>query len=1443
MKHIGKRVLCLLCAAVMLLSLVAIPDWNAQATENDGLPAELQGVDAKHIKRYDASYFAADTFGTIVDDPESPMGKAYNASMPLGVWFEVYRYANGESILLSENHCDNVQLNAGYVFYKRTVEMPATMNEGGITYVRYNNEWVCQSAQIAKDLEAYAGKTIDFYFSAKVNGTVEDSEIFIDQMIVVEQCEGENCPVCGGSNEGGEQPPQDTLVGLPAELQGVDAKHIKRYDASYFAADTFGTIVDDPESPLGKAYNASMPLGVWFEVYRYADGENILLSENHCDNVQFNAGYVFYKRTVEMPATMKEGGMTYVRYNNEWVCQSAQIAKDLEAYAGKTIDFYFSAKVNGTVEDSEIFIDQMIVVDRCEGENCPVCGGSNEGGEQPPQDTLVGLPAELQGVDPRHIKQYDVSYFSDPEGTGSYAVDDESSPLGKAWYIEGLPMTAWLSLGYRALLGPGSAQNYWPIDIAGSEYPIDGQYHFYKSTWTVPEDLSTEENWFFVYHSGQWVCYNYQMAEDIEAYIGKTVDIYLSMKIDGTTESTKLYVDQMLLVERCEGENCPVCGGGSGSGEEEEPPLDPSAGLPEELKDVSPKHIRRFDASYFAEDNFGTIVDDAESPLGKAYNASMPLGVWFEVYRYADGESILLSENHCDNVQFNAGYVFYKRTVQMPETMKQGGITYVRYNNEWVCQSAQIAKELEAYAGMTIDFYFSAKVNGTVENCEIFIDQMIVVDQCKGENCPVCGENNVDIVYTADDFDLPKTGIGDCVMSDETSAYGKAAVYSYQTRLENGGNEDDLNSLLRVGDQTLTLYIYGGDPAESREIIVRSVDDLNANAARGEYVQYIARNVELIPTTNNYFLYLFDCRGLQIHMSAEDQKAIYDADLVDVTLSLKVTGDVTDPNNPPTYYIDKIAIKPAGAELHRHEFGEWTAEETTHSTTCITCGEVKSEFHEWDDGVVTKEPTGEEKGEKLYTCTVCGATRTEEIGTNLRYVFNADRFYLPRGDSLVTDPTSSVGVAAALSYANRMASGQVDPANALIRDLGQTVAFYSYAKDTGDNYLIGELAYTNLQQNANGGRYVTYKFKGIKITPVAGSYMLYMFDDWGFQIPLNEEQINAMLGKRMDIFLSMKVTGAPNSTSNPPIYYIDRIIIQDTSSEGDQFIPYVPEEAPRGAITSLPAEYKADDFRLAVADRGSGDAVVSDPSSAYGKAAMFSYEKRKSDTDRGNAMIREPGQTLRMYTDSGTLIAEFTVEQLQENSAGGEYVVYEFKNINLTGARYMYMFDCWGFQIPMEYLTDALTGKQVDIKLSMKVTGDVTKRTGNTPAYYFDYLSITEAEPIPEHEHEYGEWTTDVLNHSRTCTICSLKQEGMHTWDEGVVTKEATETENGETVYTCKVCGMKETKRIKKLGTGTEEPTPINLGWILGGTAAGLFAIAAAVVVIVLIVKKSGKKS
>ncbi|MBQ9157213.1 MAG: Ig-like domain-containing protein [Eubacterium sp.] len=58
----------------------------------------------------------------------------------------------------------------------------------------------------------------------------------------------------------------------------------------------------------------------------------------------------------------------------------------------------------------------------------------------------------------------------------------------------------------------------------------------------------------------------------------------------------------------------------------------------------------------------------------------------------------------------------------------------------------------------------------------------------------------------------------------------------------------------------------------------------------------------------------------------------------------------------------------------------------TEGSKCSVCNEIlisqeaiEPSGHHWDDGVITKEATAEEEGEKEYTCTVCGEKKIEAI--------------------------------------------------------------------------------------------------------------------------------------------------------------------------------------------------------------------------------------------------------------------------------------------------------------------------------------------------------------------------------------------------------------------------------------------------------------------------------
>ena len=83
-------------------------------------------------------------------------------------------------------------------------------------------------------------------------------------------------------------------------------------------------------------------------------------------------------------------------------------------------------------------------------------------------------------------------------------------------------------------------------------------------------------------------------------------------------------------------------------------------------------------------------------------------------------------------------------------------------------------------------------------------------------------------------------------------------------------------------------------------------------------------------------------------------------------------------------------VKPALG--HKWDSGTVTTEPTetdpgTMTYTCTVCGATKTEVipatgphtHVWDEGTVTVAPTETTPGVRTYTCTVCGQTRTEII--------------------------------------------------------------------------------------------------------------------------------------------------------------------------------------------------------------------------------------------------------------------------------------------------------------------------------------------------------------------------------------------------------------------------------------------------------------------------------
>lgn len=109
-----------------------------------------------------------------------------------------------------------------------------------------------------------------------------------------------------------------------------------------------------------------------------------------------------------------------------------------------------------------------------------------------------------------------------------------------------------------------------------------------------------------------------------------------------------------------------------------------------------------------------------------------------------------------------------------------------------------------------------------------------------------------------------------------------------------------------------------------------------------------------------------------------------------------------------------IALLTACDKGGNHNFSEeWSSNETHHWHACADkgCKETKDKAeHSWSGGNVTVEPTTEQKGTMVYTCTVCRREKTEaidELAVEKEYTITFDS----KGGSAVQPIKANAGAA------------------------------------------------------------------------------------------------------------------------------------------------------------------------------------------------------------------------------------------------------------------------------------------------------------------------------------------------------------------------------------------------------------------------------------------------
>ena len=101
------------------------------------------------------------------------------------------------------------------------------------------------------------------------------------------------------------------------------------------------------------------------------------------------------------------------------------------------------------------------------------------------------------------------------------------------------------------------------------------------------------------------------------------------------------------------------------------------------------------------------------------------------------------------------------------------------------------------------------------------------------------------------------------------------------------------------------------------------------------------------------------------------------------------------------------------------------------------------------------------------------------------------------------------------------------------------------------------------------------------------------------------------------------------------------------------------------------------------------------------------------------------------------------------------------------------------------------------------VTTEPTENSEGVKTYTCETCGYQKTKSIPKLGHTpSAEWSYDSENHWKKCTNegCNEKFElTAHTFDNGVITAEPTDTTDGVRTYTCTVCGYEKTESIEKL--------------------------------------------
>ena len=203
----------------------------------------------------------------------------------------------------------------------------------------------------------------------------------------------------------------------------------------------------------------------------------------------------------------------------------------------------------------------------------------------------------------------------------------------------------------------------------------------------------------------------------------------------------------------------------------------------------------------------------------------------------------------------------------------------------------------------------------------------------------------------------------------------------YAKITDSAGNVTYLNSNGMVLDD-IRPAISGIEDAKTYcEAVEVSVDDayMDAVTLNGETIPLVGGKFIISPAEVGQVIVVTDKAGNRAEMAV----TVNDGHIF---TDYRPNGDATcthdGTKSAKCHFCDVVDTTADVDSMLQHAFGAWLddLDGQNHRRLC-TCGAFEREAHRWGDGEVIKEPTTTQKGVKIYTCTVCGAVRTEQVPT------------------------------------------------------------------------------------------------------------------------------------------------------------------------------------------------------------------------------------------------------------------------------------------------------------------------------------------------------------------------------------------------------------------------------------------------------------------------------